>query len=146
MDLVFCTFASVTFPASLLASLAHKCQFPLTGLAATSMAAGNTNAASSAEIARLLGAAALRDDFNAAVSHVQSGGASGAGDDQDTKLKFYALFKAAGEGTCTTPEPSSFDFVKHAKWCVSSMQRTVRCDSLHDPACGTGALGRGWAT
>jgi len=36
--------------------------------------------------------------------------------DDDTKLKFYGLYKQAIEGTCTIPEPSRIDFIAKAKW------------------------------
>ncbi|KDO23875.1 hypothetical protein SPRG_10022 [Saprolegnia parasitica CBS 223.65] len=37
-------------------------------------------------------------------------------DDNATKLKMYALFKQATEGSCTSPKPGMLDFVGKAKW------------------------------
>lgn len=34
----------------------------------------------------------------------------------DIKLKLYALFKQATQGTCNTPKPGMLDFVNKAKW------------------------------
>ncbi len=64
---------------------------------------------------RLLAAALLRAQFDAAVAHLKSS-SSGGSSDNTTKLKLYALFKFIHHGPCSDPEPSSFDFTKHAKW------------------------------
>ena len=82
----------------------------------------------------MLAAASLRAAFQSAVEHVQSGALAGSADSQDTKLKFYALFKASASGTCKEKEPSSFDFVKHAKWygaCASCAAPSLLRVSLH---------------
>jgi acyl-CoA-binding protein len=65
---------------------------------------------------RLVAAALLKHQFLQAVQHVKSGLPSAANSDNATKLQFYALFKFIHHGQCSEPEPSSFDFTKHAKW------------------------------
>lgn len=66
---------------------------------------------------QLAAAALLKAQFSAAVQHVTNGLLpAGAGDDNGTKLQFYALFKFANRGKCADQEPSLFDFAAHAKW------------------------------
>lgn len=36
--------------------------------------------------------------------------------DNDTKLKFYGMYKQATEGPCTAPKPSFFEMTACAKW------------------------------
>ncbi|KAJ3302472.1 acyl-CoA binding domain-containing protein 6 [Kappamyces sp. JEL0829] len=52
-------------------------------------------------------------DFATAQEIVKAGSASLA---SETLLQFYALYKQAVVGKCSTPKPSFFDFEAKAKW------------------------------
>ncbi|CAE7771586.1 ACBD6 [Symbiodinium sp. KB8] len=98
-----------------------------------------------ASASRMLAAASLRAAFQSAVEHVQSGALAGSADSQDTKLKFYALFKASASGTCKEKEPSSFDFVKHAKWSAWAGLGTItRADAMREYIALVRSLDAAW--
>jgi diazepam-binding inhibitor (GABA receptor modulator, acyl-CoA-binding protein) len=51
--------------------------------------------------------------------------------DNDTMLKLYALFKQATQGDTTGEQPSSFDFVRRAKFDAwNAMKGTSKEDSM----------------
>ena len=52
-------------------------------------------------------------EFDKAKSRLES---SAVEVDNENKLKLYALFKQATNGTCSTPKPGLTDFVGRAKW------------------------------
>jgi acyl-CoA-binding protein len=59
----------------------------------------------------------VRKNFEFAVQEIRSGEAkSGDKISDSTKLKFYALYKQATVGKCTTSQPWAIQVVERAKW------------------------------
>ena len=69
----------------------------------------------------------MDEQFEAALSFVKAGEGPELG--QDALLKFYALFKQAREGPCTSEAPSRFNVVAYEKWkackALGDMEKTA---------------------
>jgi len=63
-----------------------------------------------------MASSSIGDDFERALAYVQSG--EGPELSQSALLKFYALFKQATDGPCSSEAPSRLNVVAYEKWKV----------------------------
>lgn len=58
----------------------------------------------------------VRKNFEFAVQEIRNSDSKGTKTSDETKLKFYALFKQATVGKCNTSQPWAIQVVERAKW------------------------------